>query len=149
MATIKYIDKNGETHYINQFKVNNVNVVGEKGSSNADVMSQKAVTDELNKLLEKIESIDLTEELKEYEKSADVNAKLQNYYTKEQSDELFLKEHQSLNDYFTKEEIEEFFKEINSKDLVEFTEYESEEIENGITIKVPDDKKLVYDCGKY
>lgn len=51
MATIKYTDKEGKTHYINQYKVNNVFVQQELGESTTDVVSQKVVTDELNKTL--------------------------------------------------------------------------------------------------
>lgn len=73
MATIKYTDSKGQEHILNNIKINNVIVTQEKGQSEVDVMSQKAVTEELNKLFEKIESIDITDQLT-------------NYYTKEEID---------------------------------------------------------------
>lgn len=50
MATLKYTDAEGQEHILNPFKVENVLVTQEKGQSPADVMSQKAVTDELEEL---------------------------------------------------------------------------------------------------
>lgn len=51
MATIKYTDKKGKTHYINQYKINNVIVQQELGESTTDVVSQKVVTDEFKRTL--------------------------------------------------------------------------------------------------
>lgn len=47
--SLKYTDKDGKQHVLNSntYKINNVIVSQEKGQSTTDVMSQKAVTDEL------------------------------------------------------------------------------------------------------
>lgn len=48
MAILKYQKEDGTIGYINQYNVIPTPVVQEKGQSTVDVMSQKAVTDELN-----------------------------------------------------------------------------------------------------
>lgn len=50
MAILKYTNKNGEVISVNSYKINNVIVSQDKGQSTADVMSQKAVTDEITTL---------------------------------------------------------------------------------------------------
>lgn len=50
MAILKYTDAEGVIHSINSYKINNVIVTQEKGESTADVMSQKAVTDEITNI---------------------------------------------------------------------------------------------------
>lgn len=76
MATIKYTDSKGQEHFINNYKINNVIIQQEKGQSTTDVMSQKSVTDELNEIEEKINSIDITDQLV-------------NYFTKEEINEMW------------------------------------------------------------
>ena len=87
MAILKYTDAEGNVHSINSYKINNVIVVQEKGESTVDVMSQKAVTDEIKKVNSliptKVSQLTndknyLTEyqSLAEYAKTADVNASL-------------------------------------------------------------------------
>ena len=82
MAILKYTNSNGEIITVNQYKVNNVIVSQEKGNSETDVMSQKAVTDELNILDNKIENIDIPEiDLSEYatkEEVSQLNSKIDN-----------------------------------------------------------------------
>ena len=50
MAILKYTDAEGNVHSVNSYKINNVIVTQEKGESTADVMSQKAVTDEIKNI---------------------------------------------------------------------------------------------------
>lgn len=56
MATLKYTDSKGQVHYLNPYKIENILVTQEKGQSPADVMSQKAVTDELDKIQSSLDS---------------------------------------------------------------------------------------------
>ena len=85
MAIIKYTDAEGNVHSVNSYKINNVIVTQEKGESTADVMSQKAVTDEIKKVNSSITSetnrattaenkikTDLTSELNKKANSSDV-----------------------------------------------------------------------------
>lgn len=77
MAVIKYTNSNGETITVNQYKVNNVIVSNEKGTSETAVMSQKAVSDELNTLDNKIENIDIPEvDLTDYVTKEEVTHKI-------------------------------------------------------------------------
>lgn len=50
MAILKYKGSDGQFIAVNSYKINNVIVSQETGESTADVMSQKAVTDEINAL---------------------------------------------------------------------------------------------------
>lgn len=50
MAILKYTDAEGNVHSVNSYKINNVIVTQEKGESTEDVMSQKAVTDEIKNI---------------------------------------------------------------------------------------------------
>ena len=77
MAILKYTDANGITHSVNSYKINNVIVTQEKGESTADVMSQKAVTDEIKK----------------------VNSLIPTKVSQLTNDENYLTQHQSLADY--------------------------------------------------
>lgn len=63
---IKYIGEDGTAHYLNSFTVNNVTIAQVKGQSEDYVMSQKAVTDEIAKLQQSIDDIDVSEQLKDY-----------------------------------------------------------------------------------
>ena len=87
MAILKYTDANGITHSVNSYKINNVIVTQEKGESTIDVMSQKAVTDEIKKVNSLIPTkvsqltndknyLTQYQSLAEYAKTADVNASL-------------------------------------------------------------------------
>lgn len=77
MAILKYTDANGITHSVNSYKINNVIVTQEKGESTADVMSQKAVTDEIKK----------------------VNSLIPTKVSQLTNDKNYLTQHQSLADY--------------------------------------------------
>ena len=87
MAILKYTDAEGNVHSINSYKINNVIVTQEKGESTIDVMSQKAVTDEIKKVNSLIPTkvsqltndknyLTQYQSLAEYAKTADVNASL-------------------------------------------------------------------------
>ena len=87
MAILKYTDANGITHSVNSYKINNVIVTQEKGESTIDVMSQKAVTDEIKKVNSLIPTkvsqltndknyLTQYQSLAEYAKTVDVNASL-------------------------------------------------------------------------
>lgn len=52
MATIKIVDENGNQTTLNQWKINDINIVQETGDSMDKVMSQKAVTQAINELKE-------------------------------------------------------------------------------------------------
>ena len=77
MAILKYTDAEGNVHSINSYKINNVIVTQEKGESTVDVMSQKAVTDEIKK----------------------VNSLIPTKVSQLTNDENYLTQHQSLADY--------------------------------------------------
>ena len=77
MAILKYTDAEGNVHSINSYKINNVIVTQEKGESTFDVMSQKAVTDEIKK----------------------VNSLIPTKVSQLTNDENYLTQHQSLADY--------------------------------------------------
>ena len=77
MAILKYTDANGITHSVNSYKINNVIVAQEKGESTTDVMSQKAVTDEIKK----------------------VNSLIPTKVSQLTNDKNYLTQHQSLADY--------------------------------------------------
>ena len=87
MAILKYTDAEGNVHSINSYKINNVIVTQEKGESTVDVMSQKAVTDEIKKVNSLIPTkvsqltndknyLTQYQSLAEYAKTVDVNASL-------------------------------------------------------------------------
>ena len=98
MAILKYTDANGITHSVNSYKINNVIVTQEKGESTADVMSQKAVTDEIKK----------------------VNSLIPTKVSQLTNDKNYLTQHQSLADYaktvdvYTKGDIDTKVTNINS-----------------------------------
>lgn len=56
MAVLKYKTANGEYKTLLNYTIKNPNVVGTTGESATDVMSQKAVTDELNKKMDSTEA---------------------------------------------------------------------------------------------
>lgn len=71
---IKYIGEDGKVHFLNTFIVNNVTIAQTKGESEEYVMSQKAVSTELDKLQKNIEDIDVSEQLKDCAKLVDYEA---------------------------------------------------------------------------
>lgn len=85
MAILKYTNKDGQLITVNSYKINNVIVSQEKGQSTADVMSQKAVTDELNSKANKFDIPTKTSQLT--------------------NDSGYLTQHQSLSDYAKKSEV--------------------------------------------
>lgn len=96
MAILKYTDANGITHSVNSYKINNVIVTQEKGESTADVMSQKAVTDEIKK----------------------VNSLIPTKVSQLTNDKNYLTQHQSLADYAkTADVTTELGKKANSADV--------------------------------
>lgn len=96
MAILKYTDANGITHSVNSYKINNVIVTQEKGESTADVMSQKAVTDEIKK----------------------VNSLIPTKVSQLTNDKNYLTQHQSLADYAkTADVTTELGKKANATDV--------------------------------
>lgn len=51
MAFLKYTDKDGNIVAVSQYKVNDIQIVHQTGENEDKVMSQKSVTDELNKII--------------------------------------------------------------------------------------------------
>ena len=96
MAILKYTDANGITHSVNSYKINNVIVTQAKGESTADVMSQKAVTDEIKK----------------------VNSLIPTKVSQLTNDENYLTQHQSLADYAKTVDVDtKLDKKANSADV--------------------------------
>ena len=104
MAILKYTDANGITHSVNSYKINNVIVKQEKGESTADVMSQKAVTDELKK----------------------VNSSIPTKVSQLTNDKNYLTQHQSLADYAKTADVNtSLSKKANSADVYKKTEIDT------------------------
>lgn len=104
MAILKYTDANGITHSVNSYKINNVIVTQEKGESTADVMSQKAVTDEIKK----------------------VNSLIPTKVSQLTNDKNYLTQHQSLADYAKTADVKtELVKKANSADVYKKTEIDT------------------------
>lgn len=96
MAILKYTDAEGNVHSVNSYKINNVIVTQEKGESTADVMSQKAVTDEIKK----------------------VNSLIPTKVSQLTNDENYLTQHQSLADYAKTVDVDtKLNKKANSADV--------------------------------
>lgn len=96
MAILKYTDAEGNVHSVNSYKINNVIVTQEKGESTADVMSQKAVTDEIKK----------------------VNSLIPTKVSQLTNDENYLTQHQSLADYAKTVDVDtKLGKKANSADV--------------------------------
>lgn len=114
MAILKYTNKNGEVISVNSYRINNVIVSQEKGQSTADVMSQKAVTDEISELestiATKANSSDVYTKT-ETDSKLSTKANSSDVYTKTESDGKYqpkgnyLTSHQSLTDYAKKTEV--------------------------------------------
>ena len=104
MAILKYTDANGITHSVNSYKINNVIVTQEKGESTADVMSQKAVTDEIKK----------------------VNSLIPTKVSQLTNDKNYLTQHQSLADYAKTVDVDtKLGKKANSADVYKKTEIDT------------------------
>ena len=104
MAILKYTDANGITHSVNSYKINNVIVKQEKGESTADVMSQKAVTDEIKK----------------------VNSLIPTKVSQLTNDKNYLTQHQSLADYAKTADVNtSLSKKANSADVYKKTEIDT------------------------
>lgn len=104
MAILKYTDANGITHSVNSYKINNVIVQQEKGESTADVMSQKAVTDEIKK----------------------VNSLIPTKVSQLTNDKNYLTQHQSLADYAKTVDVDtKLGKKANSADVYKKTEIDT------------------------
>lgn len=59
MAFLTYKDKDGQpVRLTSKYKIHNINVSQDLGQSTADVMSQKAVSDQINLLLTKLNEIE-------------------------------------------------------------------------------------------
>ena len=104
MAILKYTDAEGNVHSVNSYKINNVIVTQEKGESTADVMSQKAVTDEIKK----------------------VNSLIPTKVSQLTNDENYLTQHQSLADYAKTADVNtSLAKKANSADVYKKTEIDT------------------------
>ena len=104
MAILKYTDAEGNVHSVNSYKINNVIVTQEKGESTADVMSQKAVTDEIKK----------------------VNSLIPTKVSQLTNDENYLTQHQSLADYAKTVDVNtSLAKKANSADVYKKTEIDT------------------------
>ena len=104
MAILKYTDAEGNVHSVNSYKINNVIVTQEKGESTADVMSQKAVTDEIKK----------------------VNSLIPTKVSQLTNDENYLTQHQSLADYAKTVDVDtKLNKKANSADVYKKTEIDT------------------------
>lgn len=104
MAILKYTDAEGNVHSINSYKINNVIVTQEKGESTADVMSQKAVTDEIKK----------------------VNSLIPTKVSQLTNDKNYLTQHQSLADYAKTVDVDtKLGKKANSADVYKKTEIDT------------------------
>lgn len=104
MAILKYTDANGITHSVNSYKINNVIVTQDKGESTADVMSQKAVTDEIKK----------------------VNSLIPTKVSQLTNDKNYLTQHQSLADYAKTVDVDtKLGKKANSADVYKKTEIDT------------------------
>lgn len=111
MAILKYTNTNGEVISVNSYKINNVIVSQEKGQSTADVMSQKAVTDEISELestiATKANSSDVytkTETDSKLSTKANTSA-IPTKVSQLTNDSGYLTQHQSLTDYAKKTEV--------------------------------------------
>lgn len=104
MAILKYTDAEGKVHSVNSYKINNVIVKQEKGESTADVMSQKAVTDEIKK----------------------VNSLIPTKVSQLTNDKNYLTQHQSLADYAKTADVNtSLSKKANSADVYKKTEIDT------------------------
>ena len=92
MAILKYTNKDGQLITVNSYKINNVIVSQEKGQSIADVMSQKAVTDEITAINEVVNN---------KANKTDIPTKTSQLT----NDSGYLTQHQSLADYAKKSEV--------------------------------------------
>ena len=77
MATIKYRDSKGVEHILNPYKVYNVIVNQEKGDSELDTISQKAISQYLDDLENKVNTLD-----------GNVETKFENYLTKSEIESI-------------------------------------------------------------
>lgn len=100
MAILKYTNKNGEVVAVNSYKINNVIVSQYKGQSTAEVMSQKAVTDELELKANVTDIPTSTSQLT--------------------NDSGYLTEHQPLTDYYNKTEADTKFAKLWSGTQAEY-----------------------------
>lgn len=127
MAILKYFNKNGELIAVNSYKINNVIVSQTKGQSTADVMSQKAVTDELEEIQNTLGETASQDALDELSNVVSTKANKSDVYTKSETDtklsakadksqiptkvsELtndsgYLTQHQPLTDYAKKADV--------------------------------------------
>lgn len=127
MAILKYFNKNGELITVNSYKINNVIVSQTKGQSTADVMSQKAVTDELEEIQNTLGETASQDALDELSNVVSTKANKSDVYTKSETDTKlsakadksqiptkvsqltndsgYLTQHQSLADYAKKADV--------------------------------------------
>lgn len=88
MAILSYTKADGTVVKLNSYKVNNVLVKQEKGQSTADVMSQKAVTDELASVGLQIDEV--TGQITAINTTLGTKANSADVYTKGEADGKFL-----------------------------------------------------------
>lgn len=109
MAILKYTDTNGNIVAVNSYKINNVIVSQDKGQSTADVMSQKAVTDEISELESTIATKAISSDVytkSETDSKLSEKANTSDVYSKAESDGKFLTEHQDISNLATKADVE-------------------------------------------
>lgn len=121
MGVLKYTKADGQVVSLNVYKVNNVVVTQEKGQSEADVMSQKTVTDFLDNLLNEI-----TETNNLVSEKADNN----NVYSKTETDTK-LSSKANTADVYNKTEVDnKLSAKANANDV-----YNKTETDNKISVK--------------
>lgn len=104
MAILKYTDKNGNIVAVNSYKINNVIVSQAPGQSTADVMSQKAVTDELATKANSSDVYTKSETDSKLSSKANTSA-IPTKVSQLTNDKGYLTSHQSLSDYAKKTEV--------------------------------------------
>ncbi len=118
MAILKYTDASGNVVKVNSYKVNNVVVSQSKGQSTAEVMSQKAVTDEIDAINADLQEINNTlgetassDALGELENIVSLKANKSEVYNKTDADGKFqvkgnyLTQHQDISGKAEKSEV--------------------------------------------
>lgn len=86
MAILKYTNQDGQLVSVNSYKINNVIVSQEKGQSTTDVMSQKAVTDEINEINNILGDVASNDDLGELQNIVNLKANKADVYMKTEVD---------------------------------------------------------------
>lgn len=99
MAILKYTTADGQTVKVNSYKVNNLVPVQSKGDNPNLVMSQKAVTDEVNEIGVKIDEV--TGQITALTSTVNGKANANDVYTKSEADNKYLTA-SDIKDFATK-----------------------------------------------